>query len=98
MKVIGPKIWSNVPEYIKSLQFRKTFTKHLKKMYLSELPTEKRTRTITFKKHNPNELEQLFNETDDDTTFLGFEVSYDLATIFDETGNDNTFLGFRTTC
>ena len=75
IKVIGPKIWSMVPEQIKSLQFRKTFANHLKRAYLNELPTEKRTKIITFEKDKKrNELQQLFDETDDDITFLGFDV------------------------
>ena len=44
IKVIGPKVWTDVPLEIKVLPFRKSFTKKLKKTLLSSLPTEQSNR------------------------------------------------------
>ena len=40
IKVIGPKVWTDVPLEAKALPFRKTFAKHMKKKYISSLPTK----------------------------------------------------------
>ena len=93
IKVIGPKIWAQVPDDFKSAQFRKTFSKHLKRLYLSELPSEKRTKNLIFKKGNNKELEEIFNTSDQDSTFVGFDVSVSLPAIFEAPDIEN-FLGF----
>ena len=86
IKVLGPRIWTQIPNDFKSQQFRKTFSKKLKGLYLSELPTEKRTKNLVFKsKVKYKDLKELFDETGVDTTFLGFDVSVSLASIFDVT-------------
>lgn len=54
IKVIGPKTWSEIPSDFKMLQFRKTFSDHLKDLFLSKLPTIKRTKKIDFKSETPN--------------------------------------------
>ena len=46
IKVIGPKLWTDIPTSFKQLPFRKTFSKNLKNFYLSKLPTEKRTEKL----------------------------------------------------
>ena len=76
IKTIGPKVWSSISSDLKALQFRKTFSKYLKKLYLSRLPTEKRTKNINFdnkKKPLDTELYDIFYGSDCETTFYGFE-------------------------
>ena len=46
LKVIGPKLWTDIPTNFKQLPFRKTFSKNLKNFYLNKLPTEKRTKKL----------------------------------------------------
>ena len=74
IKFIGPKAWEKIPSDLKNLQFRKTFSKQLKRLYLNELPTEKRTRIITLNSPTDNDfsLTDLFDETGDETSFSGF--------------------------
>ena len=76
IKVIGPKIWSEIPPEIKSLPFRKTFSKNMKELFLSRLPTEKRIKKLDLKKKSESYkyLEELFNETGIDDTFDGFDL------------------------
>ncbi len=50
LKVIGPKTWADISSDIKQLPFRKTFSKRLKNLYLSKLPTNKRTKKLNLKK------------------------------------------------
>ena len=78
IKVIGPKMWADIPNDLKKLQFRKTFSNHLKQKFLGELPTVKRTKKLdlTSKKlvnEDYKELHELFYGEDPDKTFLGFE-------------------------
>ena len=91
IKVIGPKIWTNIPSEAKALPFRKTFSKHLKRLYLQELPSVKRTKTLVFKDSKYEELKAIFDEVDD-SSFYGFEIELD--TLFEDSGNDTIFLGF----
>ena len=74
IKFIGPRAWEKIPSDLKSLPFRKTFSKQLKRLYLNELPTEKRTKTITINSPSDNDfsLTDLFDETGDDNSFSGF--------------------------
>ena len=73
MKVIGPKIWSNISSDAKNLPFRKTFSKHMKRIYVQELPSEKRTREI--KPKVPElDLKQIFESDDENTSFHGFDI------------------------
>ena len=99
IKVIGPKTWAKIPEKLKILPFRKTFSKQLKQNYLSELPTEKRTKNLDIdnsKTNNRNnaELKEIFEDSEDDSTFLGFDMTINLSTLFNVTDGDVTFLGF----
>ena len=73
MKVIGPKIWSNIPSDAKILPFRKTFSKHMKHIYIQELPSEKRTREIKLKEPELD-LKQIFESDDENTSFYGFDI------------------------
>ena len=75
----GPKLWAEIPETLKELPFRKTFSKHLKNLYLDKLPTNKRTKKLNLKKKNSS------NEPTD----------FDLQELFDETGNEESFYGFE---
>ena len=76
IKVIGPKCWTNISTDLKKLPFRKTFSKQLKKLYLSELPTEKRTRNLNLPKTKEVEMipdvEVILSTSIYDSTFLGF--------------------------
>ena len=74
IKVIGPKTWTEVPTELKSLPFRKTFSKKLKLLYLSKLPTEKRTKKLNLSKKEDINLAELFDESDSDFIFIGFDV------------------------
>ena len=93
MTVIGPQIWAKVPSHLKELPFRKTFSKQLKDLYLSDLPKQRRTKII----HNIKELRQIFAEDDLDSTFLGFENNNfnGLQAIFEEDDGNVTFYGFE---
>jgi len=73
IKVIGPKTWIDIPTDLKSLPFRKTFSKKLKHLYLSKLPTEKRTKNLDLSKKKDIDLKELFDESDSDFVFIGFE-------------------------
>ena len=81
MKTIGPKIWSDISPDMKALPFRKTFSKHLKKLYISRLPTVKRTKKIVFEKDEINQLDlhEIFFGSDNDSTFYGFESELELS-------------------
>ena len=76
IKVIGPKCWTNISTDLKKLPFRKTFSKQLKKLYLSELPTEKRTRNLNLPKTKEVEMipdvEVILSTSIYDSTFFGF--------------------------
>ena len=50
IKYLGPSIWSKIPIHLKKLQFRKTFSNHLKRLYLDDLPTVKRTKELDLNK------------------------------------------------
>ena len=80
IKVTGPKLWAEIPETLKELPFRKTFSKHLKNLYLDKLPTTKRTKKLNLKKKKSSkdptdfDLQDLFNETGNEESFYGFEA------------------------
>ena len=74
IKVFGPRMWSNIPSDAKTLPFRKTFSKHMKHIYIQELPSEKRTKEIKPKPEAPKlDLAQIF-ESNDDASFHGFDI------------------------
>ena len=99
IKVIGPRAWEKIPENIKMLPFRKTFSKKLKQFYISELPTEKRTKDLHFgpKKVSRTTLKDIFDSSGEDATFLGFDLCPSLSTIFNESDEEFSFLGFVNT-
>ena len=78
IKVIGPNCWTNISSELKKLPFRKTFSKHLKKLYLSELPTKKRTKNLNLSKTKELEvipdIQVILNTSIFDNTFLGFDI------------------------
>ena len=86
IKFLGPSIWSKIPNDLKKLQFRKTFSNHLKELYLNQLPTEKRTKELDLNKTPISEEEK------DKTSCL--EISYSLQEIFDENDENLNFIGF----
>jgi len=45
----------------------------LKHLYLSKLPTEKRTKNLDLSKKKDIDLKELFDESDSDFVFIGFE-------------------------
>ena len=76
IKVTGPKLWAEIPDSLKQLPFRKTFTKQLKNIFLDKLPTNKRTKEIKFEKKALNkslDLIDIFSQTGNDESFFGFE-------------------------
>ena len=97
IKIIGPKVWSSISNDLKSIQFRKNFSKHLKQSFIAELPEYTGVYKPKFlrKKQLSTTLQDIFDAEDDDETFLGFSIS--LSKIFEmEDENDETFLGFST--
>ena len=77
IKAIGPKVWTMVPEDAKILPFRKSFSKHMKKLYINEFPTEFSTKQIITKKQaeenkNRSELFSIFQEDDEEWDLIGF--------------------------
>ena len=81
IKVIGPKVWTTIPNEAKVLPFRKSFTKHMKKKYIAQLPDKKpysKKFTATKKEDflKDDFLHHLFfdESSDDDEEFLGFEL------------------------
>jgi len=77
IKVIGPRIWSNIPSDIKCFQFRKSFSKHLKQRFIDELPRYTGVYKPKFirKKQITTSLQNIFDADDDEETFLGFDIS-----------------------
>ena len=99
IKVIGPKVWEKVPEENKVLHLKKSFTKHMKSHYLNEFPTEFSTKQIFSKKEvdqmmkKRNELNALFQDNEDETDFLGFDL--ELGHIFaSDSSITDEFFGF----
>ena len=97
IKYLGPSIWSRIPIHLKKLQFRKTFSNHLKQLYLDDLPSKKRTKEINFSKNDldGNTIEQLpviVEETNE--TILEIENSFSLEDIFKANDDDFHFFGF----
>ena len=97
IKYLGPSIWSRIPIHLKKLQFRKTFSNHLKQLYLDDLPSKKRTKEINFSKNDldENTIEQLpviVEETNE--TILEIENSFSLEDIFKANDDDFHFFGF----
>ena len=86
IKFLGPSTWSKIPNDLKKLQFRKTFSNKLKELYLNQLPTEKRTIELDLNKTIVSE------EENDKTSCL--EISYSLQEIFDENDENFNFIGF----
>ena len=99
IKVIGPKVWINVPLEAKALPFRKTFAKHMKKKFISSLPTKQSKRKKFDLDKNDGkpsdeiDLYNLFMNESTDEEFLGFDL--DLNYIFNsDTDSEEEFLGF----
>ena len=97
MKILGPKMWADVPDYAKALPFRKTFSKHMKQTFINSLPKVRRTKLIN--KNNVNlsdydDLRILFTSDEETEEFYGFCDS-DLSAIFNTTTDSDTqFFGF----
>ena len=96
MQVIGPRIWASIPEDLKKMPFRKTFTKQLKHDYLERLPKKmsKNKKFVRSSQVSPGEinLEELFETDDPKENFQGFDVS--LNTLFNSTWKED-FPGFE---
>ena len=97
----GPKSWVEVPKEIKDIAFRKPFTKKMKEYILNDLKEKNKDLPKTtfsyneYKNKDYTDLLAIFNNEDDNTEFLGFDVQ-NLGQIFDDTfDEDYTFLGFR---
>ena len=97
----GPKSWVEVPKEIKDIAFRKPFTKKMKEYILNDLKEKNKDLPKTtfsyneYKNKDYTDLLAIFNNEDDNTEFLGFDVQ-NLGQIFDDTfDEDYTFLGFN---
>ena len=95
---IGPKVWSGIPQDLKSLPFRKTFSKQLKQSYINDLPSTRKTHVIE-RSHNMTEEQYenmiaLFETNDEDQgEFFGFDLEFEA--LFNSSNESNiTFLGF----
>ena len=71
------KVWTMVPNDEKLLPFRKSFSKRMKNIYLSEFPTVISTRQIVSKKQAEelkkwNDLNAIFQEDDEEVHLMGF--------------------------
>ena len=100
MKVIGPKVWLDIPENLKSLPFRKTFSKHLKQSFICDLPTTRRTRTFERSLMADEQYENmitLFETSDNDQEdFPGFDLEFEaLFNSSSENDQNEDFLGFN---
>lgn len=94
IKVIGPRIWANVLPELKSLPFRKTFSKQFKKHLLSGLPCPKPYKPKFRRKGKNVSMLSIFDDDDDDEdTFNGFELS--LSVIFGANDIETTFHGLE---
>ena len=96
IKFLGPSIWTKIPTHLKKLQFRKTFSNHLKQLYLDDLPSIKRTKELDFSKKDSdksNELLQVIVEEDIETILVA-ENSPSLEDIFEENDDSFHFVGF----
>ena len=62
MKVLGPKVWTNITQEMKSLPFRKTFSRHLKLSLLDSLPkyTGQYKQKFDRKNEIPTSLQEIF--------------------------------------
>ena len=98
IKYLGPSIWSKIPIHLKKLQFRKTFSNHLKQLYLDDLPTVKRTKELDLNKSdlenskNNGQLQIIVEENNE--TIVVIENSFSLEDIFEENDDDFHFTGF----
>ena len=94
MKIIGPKIWSGIDHEIKALPFRKTFSKHLKKQFVNELPkaTNKKAKLMKKNEETSTRVSNDSPEGDNGTTSVGLNLS--LRGIFGSEDSDTSFHGF----
>ena len=97
IKIIGPQIWRNVPNDAKKLPFKKSFSRHMKSIYIDSLPKEMSKRKHFSKNKESNakaaELRQIFFDETPTAEFLGFDLTLEriLDSDFD---SDSEFLGF----
>ena len=95
---MGLTIWSKIPIHLKKLQFRKTFSNHLKQLYLDDLLTVKRTKELDLNKSdsennkNNGQLQIIVEENNE--TIVVIENSFSLEDIFEENDDDFHFTGF----
>ena len=78
MKVLGPKVWAKVPQVMKLLPFRKTFSKYFKISLIDDLPkyTGRYKPKFQRKSDMSTSLQDMFDADDsDDGTLLGFDSS-----------------------
>ena len=96
IKFTGPKVWAEVPLYLKDVAFRKPFSKKLKEHILNltfeELPIETSRPRRENDHTNLEELRILFETDDSDEVFEGFDIPLEIIFLSDDE-NDN-FEGF----
>ena len=112
IKFSGPKAWSEVPNHVKEIAFRKPFSKshkeHILKQIYVDMPLERKN---SKRKNNQDSIFSdafdlciLFGSDNVNEEFFGFEVSVenndttfsDLAQIFNDSNSNEEFLGFST--
>ena len=95
MKLIGPKVWSCVGHEIKDLPFRKTFSKHLKKQFIDELPkpNDKKDKSLKRTKEFSANINNIILEGENDSTSVCLNLS--LRQIFGSEDSDTSFHGFN---
>ena len=69
-------MWAGVNTIQLYALFKMMLKEHskLKHLYLSKLPTEKRTKKLNLSKKEDRDLVELFNESDSNFVFTGFDV------------------------
>ena len=103
IKYDGPKVWVDVPNELKEVAFRKSFSKKLKKHKIDIMVEQSKNiprKSYKYRKIDFSELKAIFDDTEnDDIEFFGFHQTLDfseLKAIFDSTENDDIeFLGFH---
>ena len=82
IKFTGPKVWSQIPNNLKEIAFRKPFSKQLKKDIITKmkksvenLPPNSYLTNKRKKENKDNfDLKLIFDENDDSFIFIGFDM------------------------
>ena len=101
IKFSGPRAWAKVPNDLKNISFRKTFTKKMKAHLVDKIRIDKVCDSLKKKTHKQNTsllcdpdydaLSSLFESESDQSDFLGF--SNDLDFEYESESEKSDFLG-----